>query len=77
MLDWVQQFLYHVLWPTLYSLYWGSSLLDPLDVFYVPCTLEGGSGPLDPRWQSVDCWIHHPTSALAVDVLHQCVDAGR
>ena len=37
-------------WSTLYSLYWGSSLLDP-------------------RWWSVDCWMHHPTSALAVDVL--------
>ena len=41
--------------PTLCSLYWGSSLLDPSDVFCIPYTLEGGSGLLDPRWQSVDC----------------------
>ena len=42
-----------------------------------PVLLEGGSGLLDPRWWSVDCWMHHPTGALAVDVLHQCVDVGR
>ena len=42
-----------------------------------PVLLEGGSGLLDPRWQSVDCWMRHPTSALAVDVLCQCIDAGR
>ena len=39
--------------------------------------LEGGSGPLDLRWQSVDCWMCQPIGALAVDVLHQCIDAGR
>ena len=39
--------------------------------------LEGGSGLLDPRWQSVDCWMHFPTGALAVDVLCQCVDMVR
>ena len=39
--------------------------------------LEGGSGLLDPRWQSVDYWMHCPTGALAVDVLHQCIDTGR
>ena len=42
-----------------------------------PVLFEGGSGPLDPRWWSVDCWMHRPTGALAVDVLHQCVDARR
>ena len=39
----------------LYVLWWGSSLLDPSDVFSVPCTFGRGSGPLDPRWWSVDC----------------------
>ena len=42
-----------------------------------PVLLEGGSGLLDPRWQSVDCWTCCPTGALAVDVLCQCVDVGR
>ena len=39
MLDWAWWFLCNVL--VAYSVFigWGSSLLDPLDVFFVPCTL--------------------------------------
>ena len=78
MLDWVWWFLLLCSSGQLCILYTGDQVCwIPWMSSVFPVLLEEGSGPLDCRWQSVDFWMCHPTSALAVDVLHQCIDVGR